>query len=311
HRNPHRTRKALTHSRSPNRDHRHQPPWTEQLDASGILAVVAAAFAVATSANYPSTGRRKPLPYQTRLKEHQVWPLVDTLLSVFVFAYLGLQLRFLLQDLNDSGASLPRTLFASLVLLTAVIVVRATWVFLIFGRWHIERRLEDAFYQQRPHTRWKPTRHRAAGQGPHLRPLDPPNRAETLIVGWCGMRGIITLAAAASVPATTRTGAPFPGRSIIQIAAFTIAFGTLLIQGTTLPALARHLATDQADEQAAQDGQLDEAHAIAAQHPHDYDAERAALARAVAEGQVDDEAARTVIHQLDLQQAATRRDASS
>ena len=281
----------------------------EHLDASGILAVVAAAFTVATRANHPGDARHRPLPYRTRLKESAVWPLIDTLLSVFVFAYLGLQLRFLIRDLTDSGQSLPRTLLAALVLLAAVIAVRLAWVWIVFGRWRIERRIREARYRRDPHARrWLTRRrNRALTKGPHLHPADPPDRYETLLVGWTGMRGPITLAAAAGIPLTTHTGTPFPGRATIQIVAFTVAVGTLLVQGTTLPLLARRLPLD-TEAEARQEAQfLDDAQALARQRAHppgDPDAQRTALARAVALGLANDEAARHVLHRIDLQQAA-------
>jgi CPA1 family monovalent cation:H+ antiporter len=62
-----------------------------------------------------------------------------------------------------------------------------------------------------------------------------------LVISWTGMRGVVTLAAAAGIPAVAAHGAPFPGRAEIQLIAFVIAVGTLLIQGPTLPPLIRRL----------------------------------------------------------------------
>jgi CPA1 family monovalent cation:H+ antiporter len=55
------------------------------------------------------------------------------------------------------------------------------------------------------------------------------------------MRGVVTLAAAAAIPATTASGEPFPERATIQAIAFVVSVGTLLIQGWTLPLLIRRL----------------------------------------------------------------------
>ena len=60
-------------------------------------------------------------------------------------------------------------------------------------------------------------------------------------MSWTGMRGVVTLAAAAAIPATTVTGEPFPERATIQAIAFVVSVGTLLIQGWTLPLLIRRL----------------------------------------------------------------------
>ena len=64
---------------------------------------------------------------------------------------------------------------------------------------------------------------------------------EAVVVSWAGMRGVVTIAAAAAIPLSTSTGEAFPGRALIQAVAFTVAVGTLLIQGATLPALIRRL----------------------------------------------------------------------
>ena len=73
-----------------------------------------------------------------------------------------------------------------------------------------------------------------------MRPEDfeaqrPFNWRENLVISWTGMRGVVTLAAAAGIPLTTLAGEAFPGRDAIQVVAFTVTIGTLLIQGLTLP----------------------------------------------------------------------------
>ncbi|PRC52903.1 sodium:proton exchanger, partial [Mycobacterium sp. ITM-2017-0098] len=69
---------------------------------------------------------------------------------------------------------------------------------------------------------------------------------ENIVVSWTGMRGVVTLAAAAAIPATTAAGGPFPERATIQAIAFVVSVGTLLLQGWTLPLLIRrlHLSAD-------------------------------------------------------------------
>ena len=60
-------------------------------------------------------------------------------------------------------------------------------------------------------------------------------------MSWTGMRGVVTLAAAAAIPVTTAAGEPFPERATIQAIAFVVSVGTLLLQGWTLPLLIRRL----------------------------------------------------------------------
>jgi CPA1 family monovalent cation:H+ antiporter len=70
----------------------------EELEASGVIAVVTAGFLAGTLSVRSG--------YETRLQERQVWNALDVLLEAFVFAYVGLQLRFVIDDLRDAGASL-------------------------------------------------------------------------------------------------------------------------------------------------------------------------------------------------------------
>jgi CPA1 family monovalent cation:H+ antiporter len=74
---------------------------------------------------------------------------------------------------------------------------------------------------------------------------------ENVVVSWTGMRGVVTLAAAAGIPPTVASGEPFPERATIQAIAFVVAVGTLLLQGATLPPLIRRLKlSSQVDDRA-------------------------------------------------------------
>src|ERR1700748_1484410 len=61
------------------------------------------------------------------------------------------------------------------------------------------------------------------------------------MLGWAGMRGVVSLAAALSIPLTLHPGQPFPGRDMILFITFTVILVTLVLQGLTLPALVRLL----------------------------------------------------------------------
>ena len=71
--------------------------------------------------------------------------------------------------------------------------------------------------------------------------MPPFTWRENIVISWTGMRGVVTLAAAAGIPLVTATGEAFPGRDVIQVVAFVVTIGTLLIQGMTLPWLIRTL----------------------------------------------------------------------
>ena len=88
----------------------------EHLHASGVLAVVVAGFVVGHGS--------LDAGYQTRLQERYVWNSVDVMLEAFVFAYIGLQLRFVLEDLREAHESLTEVALASGVVLAVVLLIR-------------------------------------------------------------------------------------------------------------------------------------------------------------------------------------------
>jgi monovalent cation/hydrogen antiporter len=202
----------------------------EQLHASGVLAVVLAGFSVGHTSTRSG--------YATRLQERTVWRSLDVLLETFVFAYMGLQLRFVIDDVRAEGEDLGALLGSSLVVLLVVLLVRPAWIFSVYGSGRIRRRL---------------------GLAPPLDPARPdagtavPTWKHSLLASWTGMRGVVTLAAAGGVPLTTAAGTAFPGRTSIQFIAVVVAIGTLLLQGASLPRLVRRLAIPtEAEHRAAQ-----------------------------------------------------------
>lgn len=210
----------------------------EELHASGVLAVVAAGFVVGNGTLAAG--------YQTRLQERYVWNSVDVLLEAFVFAYIGLHLRFVLEDLREAHESLAEVAVGSVIVLLIVLVIRPLSVFAIFGRNKLFKHVESRFsvpvpeeggrgalgvrQRSRPKARWRNMIDRRS-----------LSWQENVVLSWTGIGGVVTLAAAAAIPATTASGEPFPERATIQAIAFVVSVGTLLIQGATLPILIRRL----------------------------------------------------------------------
>lgn len=278
----------------------------EQLHASGVLAVVAAGFFVAVNTNHDERQNRFKTQHLTRLQERNVWPVIDVLLESFVFAYIGLQLKFVIDDLLESGEEVGATIAVGLLVLLVVMVVRVAYVFIVFTRTAIgvkarSRQLERS-NRARLRQAWERRERKRRGR-PDRRPPIVLTWKERLLVSWTGMRGIVTLAAAGAIPATTAAGAAFPGRASIQFIAFVVAIGTLVVQGATLPLLARSLDVDTSTEDAEADEGLGAAER-AIERGATPDAQRRALSAAVRDGEVDDEYARIVINRIDLQQAA-------
>ena len=281
----------------------------EQVHASGIIAVVVAAFSISINISLDPQ-HQYPGAYRTRLQEEHFWPVMDFLLETFVFAYIGLQLGFVLDELAaQDEPGLARTLVAAGLLLLAAIVLRMAGVFLLFGRWRLGDRRTRRRLARDPGlaARLEQRRSRGRGQRAGVTRLGAPSNREGVVVGWTGMRGILTLAAAAAVPETTTSGAPFPGRNAIQAIALIVTLGTLLIQGTTIRSLVRWLRLDVA-------GEVEEARAMRARGlaiaraaaADGFEQQRLALGTALMRGEVDEKTARDLIGDIDLQQAAAR-----
>ena len=174
----------------------------EKIHASGVIAVVVAGLLL---------GHKAPLiqTAQSRIAERMNWRSIAFLLEGSVFLLIGLQARGIISAASeDDLGGLDITLICAATLV-AVIVLRLVWVFL--ARYLIVRPGADP----------------STGR--------PPPWTYTLLLGWAGMRGVVTLAAAFVIPTST------PHREVLLLVAFTVTAGTLFIQGTSLPWLARRL----------------------------------------------------------------------
>ncbi|GAA5144979.1 Na+/H+ antiporter [Nocardioides marinquilinus] len=174
----------------------------EEIHASGVLAVVAAGLLL---------GHKAPVlqSAQSRIAERTNWRTIAFLLENAVFLLIGLQASTLFGDLEESDLGGGRIALVCALTLAAVIVLRLVWVF--------------------------PARYLLVRPG-----LDPDTRREppwsyTFLLGWAGMRGVVTLAAAFVIPEGTAH------REVLLFVAFTVVAGTLLLQGLTLPWIARRL----------------------------------------------------------------------
>jgi monovalent cation/hydrogen antiporter len=178
----------------------------ESLHASGVLAVVAAGLV---------RGRYSPeiVSAEMRIIARSAWNLLVFLLNSLVFILIGIQLSGTtrLSGLPPAQLFLYGTLVASVAIL-----VRFAWIYL-------------ATYLPRMASRRYRERHPA------------PPEAEVFIMSWCGMRGIVSVAAALALPLLMDDGAPFPQRDLIIFLTFVVIAATLVLQGLSLPPLIRRL----------------------------------------------------------------------
>jgi Na+/H+ antiporter len=172
----------------------------EQLGFSGVIAAVTVGIYMGWHTPQLTTA-------VMRLQGVSVWEIGTFLLNAVLFLLVGLQLPNVLEAVDGySGAEL--LVWGALV--SAVVVgVRLAWQ---FTTPYVVRALDRRASQRERRT----------------------SARERLIVGWAGMRGSVSLAAALAVPLQTDAGAAFPNRELIILLAFAVILVTLVGQGLTL-----------------------------------------------------------------------------
>lgn len=179
----------------------------ESVHLSGVLAVVAAGVL---------RGRYAPeiVSAEMRILARSMWNILVFLLNSLIFILIGLQLSGMVERLSGYSAA-QLAMYGTLVSAVAI-AVRFAWIY--------------------PST-WLP---RLASAGYRKRNPSPPE-AELFIMSWCGMRGIVSLAAALALPLVLRNGTPFPHRDLIIFLTFVLIAVTLVVQGLSLGPLIRRL----------------------------------------------------------------------
>lgn len=182
---------------------------------SGVLAVVTIALALSRYADHESA--------QTRLVSGTTWEIIELLVTGGAFAFVGLELRAVADQVSGSIGAL---IGQALLILAVVVVVRFLWIFPIAG-------LDERLLRRRSDR------------------AEPVGWREMTVASWAGMRGVVTLAAVLALPLG------FPERERLIFIAFVVIIGTMLAQGLTLPLLVKVLGvTASGDEQDAAEQEL-------------------------------------------------------
>ncbi|HXM59138.1 MAG TPA: cation:proton antiporter, partial [Candidatus Dormibacteraeota bacterium] len=189
---------------------------------SGVLAVAAAGI---------YAGRRSPetMSAATRIQAYAVWEVILFALNGLVFILIGLQLPTIRDGL--AGPSVGQLIGVAVAISLGLVILRFVWVF-------------PATYLPRFLSGW-------------VRRRDPyPGWRNVVIVAWTGMRGVVSLAAALSLPLTlAHSRTPFPGRDLVLLVTFATILVTLVLQGLSLPLLMRWLGV--ADDGSAMQEELE------------------------------------------------------
>jgi CPA1 family monovalent cation:H+ antiporter len=187
----------------------------EAVHASGVLAVVVVALYLGH--------RAWQVDFATRLQEEAVWKMVAFVLESAVFALIGLQLPVVLEGLGEyEGVDAA---WYAIAVFVVVVVTRFAWV---YPGTFVPRLLSARIREREPNPTWK----------------------GAFVISWAGMRGVVSLAIAFSIPLTVEGGEAFPERNLVLFLTFTTVIGTLVVQGLTLPPLIRLLKLPGRDAQA-------------------------------------------------------------
>ncbi|RFS22725.1 Na+/H+ antiporter [Chitinophaga silvatica] len=194
----------------------------EEFNWSGVLAVVSGGlFLSFRSSDY--------LNYETRLQTKEVWQTITFLLNGFVFILIGLELPTIVSGINGYTPSLVVTY--ALLISALIIVIRIVMVYL--GAF-IPRLLSKKIRAEETH----------------------PGYKLPFIVGWAGMRGVVSLASALAIPLTVHSGENFPERNLIIFITFVVILVTLVFQGLTLPLFIKWLKVEEVDPSVPPDEQI-------------------------------------------------------
>ena len=196
----------------------------ERIEASGVLSVVACGLLVSRKGN-------EFFSPAARMQVTAVWKSLDFVLNGLVFCLIGLQLPYVLAGITNRypwATLLKYGLGFSAVL----IVLRLAWMYPAACVAHWIR------------TQW------------FKEEKDPPTGKGIFVLGWTGMRGVVTLAAAIGLPYQLADGRPFEQRDLIVFLAFCVILVTLVGQGLTLPMLIRALGLAGVDTEVAEEKKL-------------------------------------------------------
>lgn len=196
----------------------------EHFHWSGVLAVVSGGlFLSFRSGDY--------LNYHTRIQTKEVWATLGFLLNGFVFILIGLELPVIVAGLGQY--SQEEAINYALIISAIVIVLR---IVLVYLSEYLPRILSKKIRTKEKSPGWK----------------------LPLVVGWAGMRGVVSLASALAIPLTLNNGDPFPHRNLILFITFVVILITLVFQGLTLPILIKIIKMDEIDLEEPLENQIDE-----------------------------------------------------
>ncbi len=179
----------------------------EHFHYSGVLAVVSGGL-------FLSSRSKEILNHKARLQSAGVWHTLAFILNGLIFILIGLQLPSIINGLKYY--SIQDGIRYGLVVSALIIIIRMIW---LFATTYIPIFLSRKFRESPMRPNWK----------------------EVFLVGWAGMRGVISLASALAIPVTLADGKEFPERDLVLFISFMVILVTLVFQGLSLPWIIKKL----------------------------------------------------------------------
>jgi monovalent cation/hydrogen antiporter len=235
----------------------------DAVKGSGVISVVVCGLFVSRrSSTLFSPG--------VRLQAWAVWDALEFLLNGLVFVLIGLQLPYVLDGIR--GHSHLSLLKYALAFSAIMVLLRLAWMYpATRATWWVRTHILKQTYER-------------------------PKSNQAFVMGWTGMRGVVALAAANSLPLTLNDGSPFPQRSLIIFLTFSLILVTLVAQGLSLPWLVRVLGLTAGNEQFCEEG---EARHLLLQAAIDFLGERRKSAKGENEAHVFEDLLHQYQHRLE------------
>ena len=186
----------------------------EHFHYSGVMAVVSGGL-------FLSYRSHEIFNYNSRIQTTNVWSTVAFILNGLVFILIGLQLPIIVGGLTEYTFGVA--IKYGLIISALTILIRIVWVYPgTFLPRFLSKRIRSS--------------------------ESKPTIGGVFLVSWAGMRGVVSLASALSIPLTLADGTPFPERNLILFITFIVILVTLVVQGLSLPFLIRFLNIGESEE---------------------------------------------------------------
>ncbi|BBZ43464.1 Na+/H+ antiporter [Mycobacterium parmense] len=179
----------------------------QAFDCSGVVAVLLSAFVMTYFGP-------KVIRARSRLQAFAFWDITTFLINGSLWVFVGVQIPGAVRGIDHVDGGLRHAVFLALVVTAVIVASRFFWGEATTA---VLRLVDRREVQRARRVDWR----------------------QRMVTAWAGFRGAVSLAAALAIPMTTNSGRPFPDRNLIVFVVVIVILITVIVQGTTLPAVVR------------------------------------------------------------------------